>query len=254
MPATSTRRSSRGERARPPATRTSGPWRSGAVTSSRCSAPAGVGKSRLAAEFLAEVERDATVVTGRCLHYGDGITFWPLVEMLMQLGDVAAPTLERVTEGGTRRPRTCSGRFAGSSRRWRPNGRSSPCSRTCTGPSRCSTCSTTSPTSPAAHRSCCSASPAPSSSTFAPGGRGKAPRDHRPARAAPGGGLRAPARHPRRRARPRSAGASSTPRKGTRSSSRRWPCWPARAATSVPPTIQALLAARLEQLPGEERP
>ena len=65
---------------------------------------AGVGKSRLAAEFLAGVKRDATVVTGRCLHYGDGITFWPLVEMLMQLGEVAAPTLERVTEGGTASP------------------------------------------------------------------------------------------------------------------------------------------------------
>ena len=44
------------------------------------------------------------MVTGRRLHYGDGITFWPLVEMLMQLGDVAAPTLERVTEGGTASP------------------------------------------------------------------------------------------------------------------------------------------------------
>ncbi|HEU5212821.1 MAG TPA: adenylate/guanylate cyclase domain-containing protein [Gaiellaceae bacterium] len=46
---------------------------------------AGVGKSRLVAEFLAGV--DAAVVRGRCLHYGDGITYWPLVEVLVQLGD-----------------------------------------------------------------------------------------------------------------------------------------------------------------------
>ena len=44
---------------------------------------AGVGKSRLAAEFLAGVE--ATVVRGRCLSYGEGITYWPVVEVLKQL-------------------------------------------------------------------------------------------------------------------------------------------------------------------------
>src|SRR5262249_60627120 len=47
--------------------------------------PAGVGKSRLVAEFLDGV--DAAVLRGRCLHYGDGITYWPLVEVLVQLGD-----------------------------------------------------------------------------------------------------------------------------------------------------------------------
>jgi class 3 adenylate cyclase/tetratricopeptide (TPR) repeat protein len=45
---------------------------------------AGVGKSRLAAEFLADLE--ARVVRGRCLSYGDGITYWPVVEILKQLG------------------------------------------------------------------------------------------------------------------------------------------------------------------------
>jgi tetratricopeptide (TPR) repeat protein len=45
---------------------------------------AGVGKSRLAAEALASVE--ARVVRGRCLPYGDGITYWPVVEVLKQLG------------------------------------------------------------------------------------------------------------------------------------------------------------------------
>ena len=44
---------------------------------------AGVGKSRLAAEFLHGV--DATVVRGRCLSYGDGITYWPVVEVVKQL-------------------------------------------------------------------------------------------------------------------------------------------------------------------------
>jgi class 3 adenylate cyclase/tetratricopeptide (TPR) repeat protein len=44
---------------------------------------AGVGKSRLAAEFLEGV--DATVVRGRCLPYGEGITYWPVVEVVKQL-------------------------------------------------------------------------------------------------------------------------------------------------------------------------
>src|SRR5919197_5201142 len=45
---------------------------------------AGVGKSRLIAEFLAE--RDgARVLQGRCLSYGDGITYWPVVEVVRQL-------------------------------------------------------------------------------------------------------------------------------------------------------------------------
>ncbi len=44
---------------------------------------AGVGKSRLVAEHLASIE--ATVVRGRCLPYGEGITYWPVVEVLKQL-------------------------------------------------------------------------------------------------------------------------------------------------------------------------
>ena len=49
---------------------------------------AGVGKSRLAAELLASIE--AQVVRGRCLPYGEAITYWPVVEVLKQL-DAAAP-------------------------------------------------------------------------------------------------------------------------------------------------------------------
>jgi class 3 adenylate cyclase/tetratricopeptide (TPR) repeat protein len=44
---------------------------------------AGVGKSRLVAEALATV--GAAVVRGRCLPYGEGITYWPVVEVLKQL-------------------------------------------------------------------------------------------------------------------------------------------------------------------------
>jgi class 3 adenylate cyclase len=46
-------------------------------------AEAGVGKSRLVAEALAPV--DARLVRGRCLPYGEGITYWPAVEVLKQL-------------------------------------------------------------------------------------------------------------------------------------------------------------------------
>jgi class 3 adenylate cyclase/tetratricopeptide (TPR) repeat protein len=46
--------------------------------------PAGVGKSRLVAELLEEL--DAGIARGRCLDYGEGITFWPVIEVLKQLG------------------------------------------------------------------------------------------------------------------------------------------------------------------------
>ena len=41
----------------------------------------GVGKSRLIREFLAGVE-GATILTGRALPYGEGVTYWPLAEMV----------------------------------------------------------------------------------------------------------------------------------------------------------------------------
>ncbi len=43
---------------------------------------AGVGKSRLLAEFGALVADRATVLSGRCLPYGEGITYWPLAEVV----------------------------------------------------------------------------------------------------------------------------------------------------------------------------
>jgi len=52
---------------------------------------AGVGKTRLAAEAAAS--REARVVRGRCLPYGEGITYWPVAEVLKQL-DVLPPNPE----------------------------------------------------------------------------------------------------------------------------------------------------------------
>jgi class 3 adenylate cyclase/tetratricopeptide (TPR) repeat protein len=46
---------------------------------------AGVGKSRVVDEFQQIVGSQATVASGRCLPYGEGITFWPLAEAVKQL-------------------------------------------------------------------------------------------------------------------------------------------------------------------------
>jgi class 3 adenylate cyclase/tetratricopeptide (TPR) repeat protein len=43
----------------------------------------GVGKSRLVAEALEKI--DARLVRGRCLSYGEGITYWPVIEVVKQL-------------------------------------------------------------------------------------------------------------------------------------------------------------------------
>jgi class 3 adenylate cyclase/tetratricopeptide (TPR) repeat protein len=62
-----------------------------AVEESRCVlftviGPAGIGKSRLAMELLSWVDGRAVTSVGRCLSYGEGITFWPLAEALRGLG------------------------------------------------------------------------------------------------------------------------------------------------------------------------
>ena len=49
---------------------------------------AGVGKSRLIREFAADASDRARVVRGRCLPYGDGITFWPLAEIVRDAADI----------------------------------------------------------------------------------------------------------------------------------------------------------------------
>jgi class 3 adenylate cyclase/tetratricopeptide (TPR) repeat protein len=45
---------------------------------------AGVGKSRLVSEFLGGLD-GATVVSGRCLSYGEGISYFPVTEVAIQL-------------------------------------------------------------------------------------------------------------------------------------------------------------------------
>jgi class 3 adenylate cyclase/tetratricopeptide (TPR) repeat protein len=49
----------------------------------------GVGKSRLTREFLADLSDASVVARGRCLSYGDGITYWPVVEMLTAVADIS---------------------------------------------------------------------------------------------------------------------------------------------------------------------
>jgi tetratricopeptide (TPR) repeat protein len=47
---------------------------------------AGLGKTRLVQEFAGRLGGEGQVLTGRCLHYGEGITFWPLGEVVRQAG------------------------------------------------------------------------------------------------------------------------------------------------------------------------
>jgi class 3 adenylate cyclase/tetratricopeptide (TPR) repeat protein len=50
--------------------------------------PPGIGKSRLARELIQRT--DARLLVGRCLSYGEGITYWPLAEIVRQIGDIAS--------------------------------------------------------------------------------------------------------------------------------------------------------------------
>jgi class 3 adenylate cyclase/tetratricopeptide (TPR) repeat protein len=59
--------------------------------------PAGIGKSCLVRRLVSEVTPDARLVIGRCLPYGEGITYWPLKEIVDDLGGV--PALERLMPG-----------------------------------------------------------------------------------------------------------------------------------------------------------
>jgi DNA-binding SARP family transcriptional activator/tetratricopeptide (TPR) repeat protein len=54
----------------------------------------GVGKSRLVREFVDDVSDEALVARGRCLPYGEGITYWPILEAVRDvagLDDIASP-------------------------------------------------------------------------------------------------------------------------------------------------------------------
>jgi class 3 adenylate cyclase/tetratricopeptide (TPR) repeat protein len=50
-------------------------------------APAGTGKSRLLKEFVAHA--DARALRGRCLSYGEGLTFWPLAEVAREAANIS---------------------------------------------------------------------------------------------------------------------------------------------------------------------
>ena len=45
---------------------------------------AGVGKSRLVAELVRSLEGEARVLSGGCPSYGEGVTYWPLAEVIRQ--------------------------------------------------------------------------------------------------------------------------------------------------------------------------
>jgi class 3 adenylate cyclase len=59
---------------------------------------AGVGKSRLSSEFLSRLDGRATVAHGRCLPYGDGITFWPIVGVIRDVAGIGERDSPAVAE------------------------------------------------------------------------------------------------------------------------------------------------------------
>jgi class 3 adenylate cyclase/tetratricopeptide (TPR) repeat protein len=50
---------------------------------------AGVGKTRLIRELVGSLGEPTVIVRGRCLPYGDGITFWPVAEALLDAASIA---------------------------------------------------------------------------------------------------------------------------------------------------------------------
>ena len=77
--------------------------------------PAGVGKSRLVQEFLADLGSSARTLRGRCLSYGEGITFFPLAEIVEQAAGIersddletARARLAELVAGADARDRIC---------------------------------------------------------------------------------------------------------------------------------------------------
>jgi class 3 adenylate cyclase/tetratricopeptide (TPR) repeat protein len=60
--------------------------------------PAGVGKSRLVEEFVSSLGEGPLVLSGRCLPYGEGITYFPVVEAIKQAAGLADFDLPDVVE------------------------------------------------------------------------------------------------------------------------------------------------------------
>ncbi len=48
----------------------------------------GVGKTRLVSELCSRLGSRARILVGRCLSYGDGITYWPLAEIVRQAASI----------------------------------------------------------------------------------------------------------------------------------------------------------------------
>jgi class 3 adenylate cyclase/tetratricopeptide (TPR) repeat protein len=62
--------------------------------------PAGIGKSRLTNELFAGANERASVLLGHCLPYGEGITYWPLRDIVRSAaGDLTLPAIESLLEG-----------------------------------------------------------------------------------------------------------------------------------------------------------
>jgi class 3 adenylate cyclase len=78
--------------------------------------PAGIGKSRLARAFLDDVAAEARAAVGRCLPYGESITYWPLAEVARELAGAAdEAALTGLIEGRAAAPeeaRLIAGRVA----------------------------------------------------------------------------------------------------------------------------------------------
>jgi predicted ATPase/class 3 adenylate cyclase len=65
--------------------------------------PAGIGKSRLAAELVSTAGDRARVLVGHAPPYGEGITYWPVIEALRQAAEIGpeelpTPPLERFVD------------------------------------------------------------------------------------------------------------------------------------------------------------
>ena len=64
---------------------------------------AGIGKSRIAREFSDAIRSSTTLLTSRCPSYGEGITLWPLIDIIRQAtGGASRETVLRLLHGEDR--------------------------------------------------------------------------------------------------------------------------------------------------------
>jgi len=59
--------------------------------------PPGIGKSRLLAELVGRLRFDRSVHVGRCLSYGEGITYWPIEQILKDAAGILHDDDERTS-------------------------------------------------------------------------------------------------------------------------------------------------------------